>query len=36
MEWIKAIGEKKTPPNKTGFVYTMAGDTGGFRLGRMS
>jgi hypothetical protein len=28
MEWRKAIGDKKTPPNKTGFIYMMAGDTG--------
>jgi hypothetical protein len=28
MEWRKAVGEKKAPPAKTGFVYMMAGDTG--------
>jgi hypothetical protein len=28
MEWMKAIGAKATPPNKTGFIYMMAGDTG--------
>ena len=28
MEWIKAIGGKTAPPNKTGFIYMMAGDTG--------
>jgi hypothetical protein len=28
MEWRKAIGEKKAPPDKTGFIYMMAGDTG--------
>jgi hypothetical protein len=28
MEWRKAIGEKAAPPNKTGFIYMMAGDTG--------
>jgi hypothetical protein len=28
MEWMKAIGAKATPPDKTGFVYMMAGDTG--------
>ena len=28
MEWRKAIGEKKDPPDKTGFMYMMAGDTG--------
>jgi hypothetical protein len=28
MEWRKAIGGKTTPPNKTGFIYMMAGDTG--------
>jgi hypothetical protein len=27
MEWM-AIGAKATPPNKTGFIYMMAGDTG--------
>ena len=25
MEWRKAIGEKKAPPDKTGFIYMMAG-----------
>jgi hypothetical protein len=28
MEWRKAIGGKTPPPNKTGFIYMMAGDTG--------
>jgi hypothetical protein len=28
MEWMKAIGAKATPPNKTGFIYMMAGDVG--------
>jgi hypothetical protein len=28
MEWIKAIGAKATPPDTTGFIYMMAGDTG--------
>lgn len=28
MEWMKAVGAKATPPDKTGFVYMMAGDTG--------
>jgi hypothetical protein len=28
MEWMQAIGAKKAPPDKTGFVYMMAGDTG--------
>jgi hypothetical protein len=28
MEWMKAVGSKATPPNKTGFIYMMAGDTG--------
>jgi hypothetical protein len=28
MEWIKAIRGKTTPPDKTGFIYMMAGDTG--------
>jgi hypothetical protein len=28
MEWFKAIGAKAPPPNKTGFVYMLAGDNG--------
>jgi hypothetical protein len=28
MEWFKAVETKAAPPNKTGFVYMMAGDTG--------
>jgi hypothetical protein len=28
MEWRKAVGGKTAPPNKTGFIYMMAGDTG--------
>jgi hypothetical protein len=28
MEWRKAIGAKANPPDKTGFIYMMAGDTG--------
>lgn len=28
MEWMKAIRAKATPPDKTGFIYMMAGDTG--------
>jgi hypothetical protein len=28
MEWMKAIRAKATPPDQTGFVYMMAGDTG--------
>ena len=28
MEWMKAVGAKAAPPNKTGFIYMMAGDTG--------
>ena len=28
MEWMKAVGGKTTPPDKTGFIYMMAGDTG--------
>lgn len=28
MEWRKAVGAKATPPNKTGFIYMMAGDVG--------
>jgi hypothetical protein len=25
MEWMKVIGGKAAPPDKTGFVYMMAG-----------
>jgi hypothetical protein len=25
---MKAIGAKQDPPNKTGFIYMLAGDTG--------
>jgi hypothetical protein len=28
MEWMKAIGSKTNPPNKIGFIYMLAGDTG--------
>lgn len=28
MEWVKAIGAKQDPPNKVGFIYMLAGDTG--------
>jgi hypothetical protein len=28
MEWRKAVGAKAAPPDKTGFIYMMAGDTG--------
>lgn len=28
MEWLKAIGSKANPPNKIGFIYMLAGDTG--------
>ena len=28
MQWMKAIGGKAAPPDKTGFVYMMAGDVG--------
>jgi hypothetical protein len=28
MEWRKALGAKQTPPNKIGFIYMLAGDTG--------
>ena len=28
MEWRKAVGGKTAPPDKTGFIYMMAGDTG--------
>ncbi len=28
MEWFKAVETKAPPPEKTGFIYMMAGDTG--------
>ena len=28
MEWRKAVGGKAEPPDKTGFIYMMAGDVG--------
>jgi hypothetical protein len=28
MEWRKALQAKQTPPNKIGFIYMLAGDTG--------
>jgi len=28
MEWRKAVAAKTTPPNKIGFIYMLAGDTG--------
>jgi hypothetical protein len=28
MTWWNAIGSKSDPPNKTGFIYMLAGDTG--------
>ena len=28
MEWIKAVGGKTEPPDKIGFIYMLAGDTG--------
>jgi hypothetical protein len=28
MEWIKAVGDRTTPPDKIGFIYMLAGDTG--------
>ena len=28
MEWMRAVGAKAAPPNKTGFIYMLAGDTG--------
>jgi hypothetical protein len=28
MEWRKALGAKQAPPNKIGFIYMLAGDTG--------
>jgi hypothetical protein len=28
MDWVKAIGARTDPPNKIGFIYMLAGDTG--------
>jgi hypothetical protein len=28
MAWMKAIGERTDPPDKIGFIYMLAGDTG--------
>ena len=28
MAWLDAIGKKSNPPNKIGFIYMLAGDTG--------
>jgi hypothetical protein len=28
MAWVNAIGSKSDPPNKIGFIYILAGDTG--------
>jgi hypothetical protein len=28
MAWVNAIGSKSDPPNKVGFIYMLAGDTG--------
>src|SRR5262245_23906769 len=28
MEWMKAVGAKTSPPDKIGFIYMLAGDTG--------
>ena len=28
MEWRKSVGGKTAPPDKTGFIYMMAGDVG--------
>jgi hypothetical protein len=28
MEWVNAVGAKKEPPDKIGFIYMLAGDTG--------
>jgi hypothetical protein len=28
MEWVKAVGAREEPPNKIGFIYMLAGDTG--------
>jgi hypothetical protein len=28
MEWLKSVGAHAAPPNKIGFIYMLAGDTG--------
>jgi len=28
LAWMKAVGAKQDPPNKIGFIYMLAGDTG--------
>jgi hypothetical protein len=28
MEWVKAVGARTDPPDKIGFIYMLAGDTG--------
>jgi hypothetical protein len=28
MEWVKALGARTEPPDKIGFIYMLAGDTG--------
>jgi hypothetical protein len=28
MEWVKSVGARTEPPNKIGFIYMLAGDTG--------
>jgi hypothetical protein len=28
MEWVKSIGARTAPPDKIGFIYMLAGDTG--------
>ena len=28
MEWIQAVGNRTAPPDKIGFIYMLAGDTG--------
>jgi hypothetical protein len=28
IEWVKSIGARTEPPNKIGFIYMLAGDTG--------
>jgi hypothetical protein len=28
LEWMRAVGARTAPPNKTGFIYMLAGDTG--------
>jgi hypothetical protein len=28
LEWVQAVGARKEPPDKIGFIYMLAGDTG--------